>query len=131
MRFGNGVRVLVVDDEPAICKAFTIALTGAGYDVVSAQSGEAALAIIRSEHVDVMLLDLRIPDQRGDVIFEVAVGHQPHLRQQTMFMTGDITDRGRDLIAACGCNYLQKPFDLKTMLAAVESLRPRIHDQSA
>ena len=126
----QSIRVLVVDDEPSICKALTMALSRAGYDAIAAQSGESALAIIRTEHVDVMLIDLRIPDMRGDVIFEVAAGHQPHLQYQTLFMTGDITDRAGKLIAACRCHYLRKPFDLGDMLSAVEALAPR-HTQDA
>lgn len=119
------MRVLVVDDEPSICKALTIALSRAGYDALSAQSGEAALAIVRNDHIDALLIDLRIPDMRGDVIFEVAVGHQPHLKQQTLFMTGDITDRAQRLITACKCNFLRKPFDLRDMTDAVNALMPR------
>ena len=119
------MRVLVVDDEPSICKALTIALSRAGYDALSAQSGEAALAVVRNEHIDVLLIDLRIPDMRGDVIFEVAVGHQPHLKRQTLFMTGDITDRAQRLITACKCNFLRKPFDLRDMTDAVNALVPR------
>src|ERR1043165_4466293 len=124
------VRVLVVDDEPSICKALTMALSRAGYDAIAAQSGESALAIIRNEHVDVMLLDLRIPDMRGDVIFEVAAGHQPHLRYQTLFMPGDITERPHKLIAACKCHFLRKPFDLRDMTDGVAALAPR-HTQDA
>ena len=122
------VRVLVVDDEPSICKALSMALSRAGYDAIAAQSGESALAIIRNEHVDVMLIDLRIPDMRGDVIFEVAAGHQPHLRYQTLFMTGDITERAHKLIAACKCHFLRKPFDLRDMTDAVAALAPRVQD---
>jgi len=124
------VRVLVVDDEPSICKALTMALSRAGYDAIAAQSGESALAVVRNEHVDVMLIDLRIPDMRGDVIFEVAAGHQPHLRYQTLFMTGDITERAHKLIAACKCHFLRKPFDLRDMTDAVAALAPR-HAQDA
>jgi len=121
-------RVLVVDDEPSICKALVMALSRAGYDAVAAQSGEAAIAIIRNEHIDVMLIDLRIPDMRGDVVFEVAAGHQPHLRYQTLFMTGDITERAHKLITACRCNFLRKPFDLRDMTDAVSALAPRVQD---
>jgi two-component system, OmpR family, response regulator len=127
---GKLLRVLVVDDEPSICKALTMALSRAGYDAIAAQSGESALAIIRSEHIDVMLIDLRIPDMRGDVIFEVAAGHQPHLRYQTLFMTGDITERAHKLISACKCHFLRKPFDLRDMTDAVAALAPR-HTQDA
>ncbi|MDB4878316.1 MAG: hypothetical protein JWM41_4762 [Gemmatimonadetes bacterium] len=128
MSFGKQVRVLVVDDEPSICKALTMALSRGGYDAIAAQSGESALAIVRNEHIDVMLIDLRIPDMRGDVIFEVAAGHQPHLRYQTLFMTGDITERAHKLIAACKCHFLRKPFDLRDMTDAVAALAPRVQD---
>src|SRR5207253_7977867 len=64
------LRVLVVDDEPSICRAFTLALAAAGYMALSAQTGDAALDIVRSEHIDVMVLDLRMGDMRGDTIFE-------------------------------------------------------------
>lgn len=132
MTYGKApVRVLVVDDEPSICKALTMALTRAGYDAISAQTGEAALSIVRSEHVDVMLIDLRIPDMRGDVIFEVAASVLPHLRYQTLFMTGDITERAHKLIAACKCHFLRKPFDLRDMTDAVAAVAPRHEQQDA
>jgi DNA-binding NtrC family response regulator len=131
MAHGKQVRVLVVDDEPSICKALSMALSRSGYDAIAAQSGESALAIIRNEHVDVMLIDLRIPDMRGDVIFEVAAGHQPHLRYQTLFMTGDITERAQKLIAVCRCPVLMKPFDLRVMIDAMNGLSPSVRDQSA
>jgi DNA-binding NtrC family response regulator len=128
MAFGKKVRVLIVDDEPSICKALSMALSRSGYEAIAAQSGESALAIIRSEHVDVMLVDFRIPDMRGDIVFELAAGFQPHLRYQTLFMTGDITERAHQLIAACKCNFLRKPFDLRDMWDAIAALAPRLHD---
>ena len=75
-----------------------------------------------------MLIDLRIPDMRGDVIFEVAAGHQPHLRYQTLFMTGDITERAQKLISACKCHFVRKPFDLHVLMDAIAALAPRVHD---
>ena len=128
MAHGKQVRVLVVDDEPTLCKALTMSLSRAGYDVVAALTGDAALDIVRTEHIDVLLVDLRIHDVRGDVIFEVAAGHQPHLRYQTLFMTGDITERGEKLIAACKCHYLKKPFDLQDMFHAIAALAPNTQD---
>jgi DNA-binding response OmpR family regulator len=43
--------VLIIDDEPSICKALSMALTRTGYEAIAAQSGEAALAVIREEHI--------------------------------------------------------------------------------
>jgi DNA-binding NtrC family response regulator len=119
------IRVLVVDDEPAICKALTIALQRAGYIALSAQSGDSALALLANEHVDIMLIDLRIPDTRGDVVFELAAASHPHLRHQTLFMTGDISERVFRLVSSCKCPMIKKPFELREMLAAVETLVPQ------
>jgi two-component system KDP operon response regulator KdpE len=124
MREREQVRVLVVDDEPAICKALTIALQRAGYEALSAQSGDSALALLANEHVDVLLIDLRIPDTRGDVVFELAAATHPHLRHQTLFMTGDISERASRLVASCKCPMIKKPFELRDMLNAVEALLP-------
>lgn len=119
------VRVLVVDDEPAICRALSIALTRAGYDALTAQSGDAALSMLASEHVDVMVIDLRIPDTRGDVVFELAAATHPHLRHQTLFMTGDISERAHKLILSCKCPSVRKPFELRELITAVGKLAPR------
>jgi DNA-binding response OmpR family regulator len=124
-------RVLVVDDEPAICKALTMALARAGFDAVAAQTGEGALAILRSERVDVLVLDLRIPDTRGDVIFELAAAIHPHLRTQTLFLTGDISERALRLIAACRCPSLRKPFELRELTDAVSALAPIAREETA
>ena len=120
------IRVLVVDDEPAICRALSIALTRAGYDVLSSQSGDGALSMLASEHVDVMVIDLRIPDTRGDVVFELAAATHPHLRRQTLFMTGDISERAHKLILSCNCPSLRKPFELRDLISAVAALAPQV-----
>jgi DNA-binding NtrC family response regulator len=117
-------RVLVVDDEPSICRALTIALSRAGYEAMSAQSGEAAHEMLRAERYDVLVLDLRIPDVRGDVLFHLAVSLQPHLLRQTLFITGDVTERAQALIDDCQCALLRKPFKLEDVLAAVATLCP-------
>ena len=127
----SSTRVLVVDDEPAICKALTMALARAGFDALAAQTGESALAILRSERVDVLVVDLRIPDTRGDVIFELAAAIHPHLRTQTLFLTGDISERALRLIAACKCPSLRKPFELRELIDAVSALSPMIREETA
>jgi len=75
--------------------------------------------------VDVLLLDLRIPDTRGDVVFELAAATHPHLRHQTLFMTGDISDRALKLIQSCKCPVIRKPFELRELIAMIDALAPR------
>ena len=128
---GTSARVLVVDDEPSICQALTLALRRAGYDALSTTSGESAHAILSAEHIDVLLLDLRMPDLRGDIVFHLAASLQPHLRTQTIFCTGDVTERAQRLIGSCGTPMIRKPFDLGDVLEAVEALLPRVQSRTA
>jgi DNA-binding response OmpR family regulator len=118
--------IIVVEDEPSICRAVSIWLTRAGYQPVTATTGEVALNHIRTQYVDMMLIDLRIPDMRGDVVFHLATSLQPQLRRQTLFMTGDVTEQGEELILACDCPLLMKPFDLKDLAQAISNIASRI-----
>jgi two-component system response regulator GlrR len=128
---GQQTHVLLVDDEPAICKALSLALTRAGYRVSTAMSGEAAMSVVRGEHVDMLVVDLRIPDMRGDSLFELAAAMQAHLRSRTLFTTGDITERAQELIEACNCPLLRKPFDLKDLIDWVSGAQVSADNQSA
>jgi DNA-binding NtrC family response regulator len=120
-----------VDDEPAICKALSLALSRAGFRVSAAMSGEHAASVVRTQHVDMVVIDLRIPDMRGDAFFELASAIQPHLRARTLFTTGDISERAQELIKACGCPMLQKPFDLKELLDWVRGMQSKQRSQTA
>jgi len=120
--YNERARVLVVDDEPSICRAMTIALSRAGYDVRAVEGGEVALSLLRTEHFDCMIVDLRVPDMRGDVLFELAASLQPQLRSHTVFTSGDASEFAQDLIGACGCTLIAKPFDLADLIKRVESL---------
>ncbi|MDQ3698741.1 MAG: response regulator [Gemmatimonadota bacterium] len=129
--FAKRTRILVVDDEPTICRALQIALGRMGHDVVTTESGECALTLLRAEHFDCLVVDLRIPDLRGDVLFELAASIQPHLRKQSVFITGDTSTRGGELIDACGCPLLSKPFDLRELMGIVDRLVRHAQDQTA
>jgi DNA-binding NtrC family response regulator len=128
---GRLMHVLLVDDEPAICKAIAIALTRAGVRASTATSGEAGMAIVRSDRVDALIVDLRIHDMRGDTFFELAAVMQPHLKSRSIFTTGDITERAQELIEACGCPMLCKPFDLKELMDWVIQVQAQGANQSA
>jgi DNA-binding response OmpR family regulator len=124
-------RVLIVDDEPAIRRALELALTRDGFEVVTAASGADAQAVLDARPVDVMLVDLRIPDMRGDVIYHLAAALQPHLASATVFLTGDVTERADSLIAACHCPFIRKPFELSEVIRTVRAMAPRTRSASA
>src|SRR5207245_10051020 len=60
-----GARILVVDDDASILDTVTSILTAEGYQVMSAGGGEEALALVRSWHPTLVLLDMRMPVMDG------------------------------------------------------------------
>lgn len=128
---GTATRVLIIDDEPAICKALSIALSRAGFYVKTSLTGDGGIRILKKEAFDVLVLDLRVQDMRGDVIFELAKAERPELATRTLFVTGDISERADKIIDACRCPLLRKPFELRDLIHFVNSMAPQAHDASA
>ena len=118
----NPLRVLLVDDEPAICQALTLLLGWHGIDVMSVLSVAEATDALRRSRFDVLLLDLRLRDGRGDALFRTAVEIDPSYRDRTLFITGDISTEAERAIAATNCPYLRKPFDITLAVHAIAAL---------
>ena len=114
-----GLRLLVVDDEPSICQVLTLLLACHGIKVVTALSGAEARAHLAASHFDVLLIDLRLRDIRGDLLFRTVAESDPTLHDRTLFMTGDISTEAERLIAATNCPYLRKPFDITLAIQAI------------
>jgi DNA-binding response OmpR family regulator len=114
-------RVLIVDDEPAICAALIQVLRRAGFDPVAALSAPEAESLL-SESIAAMLLDLRMPHMRGDSFYYLASARCPQLRRHTLFMTGDISPDGERMINQTGCSVLWKPFPNAVLVDAVRDL---------
>src|SRR6478609_4185459 len=124
-------RILVVDDEHSICRALEISFTRAGFEVRAVASAEDAVQLLHHEHFDCLVVDLRMPEMGGDQLFEIAASVQPHLRQRTIITTGDGSERAHELIAACGCATLGKPFDLRELVDLARQLTLRVRDARA
>ena len=125
------LRVLVVDDEPSICKALRRALQEDGYEVATACTRDEAEALFRTQWFDMMIIDLRLKDSRGDDIFYHAIACQPHLERQSIFLTGDITDGGWNLIRATGCPMMLKPYNVGELANLMHSLLRHVREVPA
>ena len=110
-------RVLVVDDDPSILDTVTAILSGEGYQVVSAAGGQEALALIRSWHPTLVLLDMRMPVMDGWAVARNM--HEAGSRVPIVVMTAaESARRWADEIGAAG--HLAKPFTLDELINCVE-----------
>ena len=105
-------RLLLVEDEPTISVAMARLLDRWGFDTVSACTGAEASAILAQTGVDLVVIDLRLPDMRGDEVFHRLCREHPELASRTLFMTGDFGEQALGAIEKTGRPYLLKPFEL-------------------
>ena len=111
--------MLVVDDEPALLRVTTRVLEGAGFQVLRARSGREALAIVRegSERLDLVILDVILPDVRGDEVASEVLELRPTTRIVVMSGSAEPVHVGMDLDAQVV--FLRKPFTAAQLLDAV------------
>jgi two-component system response regulator MprA len=116
------MRILVVDDEPAVRSALERALRLDGYDVAVAEDGEAALA--QTARFDAIVLDVMMPRVDGLEVCRRLRGAGD--RTPILMLTARDGIEDRVLGLDCGADdYLVKPFALKEMRARVRALLRR------
>ncbi len=113
------LRVLVVDDEPAIRRYLSVLLLAHGYAVFEAENGQAAMSAVVAHRPDLVILDLGLPDLDGIEVTRL-------LREWTRIPIIILSVRGQeaDKIAALDAgadDYLTKPFGTGELLARMRA----------
>jgi two-component system KDP operon response regulator KdpE len=111
-------RILVVDDEPAIIRFLRLGLTGHGYYVLTAGTGKAALDILEREDVNLLILDLGLPDMEGlDIITQLRA-----MKSMVPIIVLSSRSEERSKVEALELgadDYLVKPFGMDELIARV------------
>ena len=123
------LKVLVVDDEPAIRRFLRTSLTAQGYQVIEAEDGTGALEHLRRSTVDILVLDLGLPDINGLEIIE-------RLRNQgsplpIIVLSSRTDEAGKVKALDLGADdYITKPFGIDELLARIRAaLRHRLQQE--
>lgn len=120
----NGRRkVLVVDDDPFIRTLLVAWLQEAGYGVVTAEDGQQALDVLRSERPDVLLLDLMMPKLDGYALARIIRTHDATRGLPIIVLSADA--RAPQKLNGVRIDaFISKPFDLDDLLARVNEYAP-------
>ena len=117
-------RVLVVDDEKLIVKGLKFSLEQDGLTVDSAYDGEEALALIRENKYDIVLLDLMLPKMNG---YEVCQEVRSFSDVPIVMLTAKSEDMDKILGLEYGADdYITKPFNILEVKARIKAIMRRV-----
>ena len=101
-------KVLVVDDDPVVCRSFDRVLSGKGYAVITASSGQEALNKLDAEDYDVVYTDIKMPGMNGLEMAEQVKARRPWL--PVVIVTGYGSPDNEARAEAAGVSgFLRKP----------------------
>ena len=122
---GPGARVLflIVDDEEGARQSLRVIFKD-DYEVLLAADGATAIHLAQSHNIDVALLDIRMAGMSGIEVLERFKHINPSI--ETVVMTAyETNDTMRQALRLRACDYINKPFDVSTMRAAVATAMQR------
>ena len=117
--------VLVVDDNQDVRDLVVLFLSADGFHVFSASNGEDALAILKSNPINLVLLDVMMPGKSGiEVLSEIRTHSNRSIREiPVMMITAKSSTEDIDAALAAGANsYVIKPFRATTIREKVRSI---------
>ena len=132
MTLGSGpARILIVDDEPPIRRFLRTSLSAQGYVVLEAGDGAEALDVLKRNTVDVVVLDLGLPNLHGfDVIQQMRDGKSA---VPIIVLSSRTDEAGKVRALDLGADdYVTKPFGLDELLARIRTaLRHSVRKEGA
>jgi two-component system chemotaxis response regulator CheY len=118
-----GKTILIVDDSASVRQVVSIALKGAGYDVITGVDGKDALAQLNGQRVHLIISDVNMPNMDG-ITFVSEAKKLPAYKFTPIIMltTESQEDKKRQAQAAGAKAWVTKPFQPEQMLSAVAKL---------
>lgn len=117
--------LLVVDDVEEMRESLVMAFELKGYTVLSAESGAAAIELVRTKKVDFILSDVRMPAMDGVHLLQEIRKIHPEI--PVFLLMSGYTDVTPEQVKAMGAiGLITKPFDLSKVVEAIEAQRAAV-----
>jgi DNA-binding response OmpR family regulator len=122
----TGLRVLVVEDDPAIRELLSLHLKLEGYGVMPSGDGAEALRLARAERFDLIVLDVMLPGLDGISVLGALRRESVNQETPILMLTARREESDKVLGLETGADdYLTKPFGIREFVARVHALRRR------
>src|SRR5687768_16727171 len=124
------MRILLIEDEPAVARMVERGLAAHGHQVLTAESGEDGLIFVRTEPVDLVLLDVLLPGQDGHQVLMAIRRLRSDLPVIMLTARDDLPSKVTALDGGAD-DYVTKPFAFEELLARIRALTRRADQQQA
>lgn len=116
--------VLIVDDDPDVVTAITVALQDMGAKVCAAVDGQIAVDLAEKEQPDLIVLDMMLPKRSGFLVLERIKARKPKgSKPRVIMITGNLGSRHKTYAESLGVDdYINKPFRMERLLNSIEKL---------
>ena len=125
----NLLVALIIEDERHIADLLEANLSLDGYETIVCDNGKDALNIVGARHVDIILLDVMLPDTKGTDVCRKIKHTRDDIPILMLSALGQSADRIRGLKSGAD-DYLPKPFDLEELSLRMSNLLERFGKQS-
>ena len=123
-------RILIVDDEQVIVDMLTEILVDQGFEVAFALDAAGALERVRESIFDAAILDFNLPDMNGVMLHREIRQMDEELAANTLFTSGfEQSEKDLDYYTSYGKGFISKPFEIRDVLSAVNSLLDDVQDR--
>jgi two-component system, OmpR family, response regulator len=120
-------KILIIDDDPHIRKLVGVILTEEGFSILEAKDGKEALSLLDSEKVDLIILDIMMPNMDGwDFCENIRAYYYEYLPILMLTAKGETVQKVKGFELGAD-DYLVKPFEPAELIARVKVLLKRYH----
>jgi len=123
-----GGQILVVDDEPLMCRSLSEVISRAGYEVFTASNGFEALEFIQQEQISVVITDINMPKMDGIEVLKQAKAICPNI--SVIILTGFATiDSAVEAMRNGALDYITKPFSPSKIKSVIEKAISNVYPE--
>ena len=128
MNYHAPMKILIVDDEPAIADTLSYALRAEGFTVDCCTLGSEALNRLATDTIDFVVLDVGLPDMTG---FDVCRALRRHSDVPVLFLTARADEVDRIVgLELGGDDYVTKPFSPREVASRIRAISRRLHPEN-
>lgn len=125
----QALTILLVEDEYAVMRVVKMMLERMGHKVLEADTGEKALALVKSHNspIHLVLLDFFLPDQNGDILYPLLMAERPEM--EVIVLSGyALTEPVQKILNASARAFMQKPVTMAALSEQINQLGRITHE---